>query len=105
MVIEFSNSNFESIINETNNLVVVDFWAEWCGPCRLIAPIIHELASEYSEKVVFGKVDVDQESDLAVKFGIRNIPTVIFLKNGKVLDKIVGAVPKSKFIEKINTLM
>lgn len=102
MVNEFTKSNFESFTNN-NNLVVIDFWAEWCGPCRLIAPIIHELAEEYKD-VVFGKVDVDQENDLAVKFGIRNIPTVIFMKNGQVLDKIVGAVPKAKFVEKINAL-
>lgn len=102
MVNEFTNSNFESFTN-SNNLVVIDFWAEWCGPCRLIAPIIHELAEEYKD-VVFGKVDVDQENDLAVKFGIRNIPTVIFMKNGQILDRIVGAVPKAKFVEKINAL-
>lgn len=102
MVNEFTNSNFESFTN-SNNLVVIDFWAEWCGPCRLIAPIIHELAEEYKD-VIFGKVDVDQENDLAVKFGIRNIPTVIFMKNGQVVDKIVGAVPKAKFVEKINAL-
>lgn len=102
MVNEFTNSNFDSFTN-SNNLVVIDFWAEWCGPCRLIAPIIHELAEEYKD-VVFGKVDVDQENELAVKFGIRNIPTVIFMKNGQVVDKIVGAVPKAKFVEKINAL-
>jgi thioredoxin 1 len=105
MVLEFTKSNFESVVNETKNLIVVDFWAEWCGPCRLIAPIIHELAEEYTDKVIFGKVDVDQESELAVKFGIRNIPTVLFIKEGKVIDKIVGAVPKTKFIEKINSLI
>ncbi len=102
MVNEFTNSNFESFTS-TNHLVVIDFWAEWCGPCRLIAPIIHELAEEYTD-VVFGKVNVDLENELAIKFGIRNIPTVIFMKNGKVLDKIIGAVPKTKFVEKIHSL-
>ncbi|MCX7863307.1 MAG: thioredoxin [Bacteroidales bacterium] len=104
MVIEFTSSNFENYSNNNDKLVVIDFWAEWCGPCRLIAPIIHELADEYKDSVIFGKVDVDQENDLAIKFGIRNIPTVIFMKNGQILDKIVGAVPKAKFVEKINAL-
>ncbi len=105
MVIEFTSSNFESITSESDKLVVIDFWAEWCGPCRMVAPIIHELAEEYGDRVIFGKVDVDSESNLAIKFAIRNIPTVIFMKGGKVLDKIVGAVPKAKFAEKINALM
>jgi len=105
MVIEFTSNNFDEIALKSDKLVVVDFWAEWCGPCRLIAPIIHELAEEYADKVVFGKVDVDSNGALAGQFGIRNIPTVLFIKGGKVVDKQVGAVPKAKFVEKINALM
>ncbi len=105
MVIELTTSNFESITKETDKLIVIDFWAEWCGPCRMVAPIIHELSEEYADKVIFGKVDVDSENELAMKFAIRNIPTIIFMKNNKTIDKIVGALPKSKFIEKINSLM
>jgi len=105
MVIEFTSNNFDEIALKSDKLVVVDFWAEWCGPCRLIAPIIHELAEEYADKVVFGKVDVDSNGALAGKFGIRNIPTVLFIKGGKVVDKQVGAVHKAKFVEKINAHM
>jgi len=105
MVIEFTSNNFDEIALKSDKLVVVDFWAEWCGPCRLIAPIIHELAEEYADKVVFGEVDVDSHGTLAGQFGIRNIPTVLFIKGGKVVDKQVGAVPKAKFVEKINALL
>ena len=105
MVIELTSANFDSYLNESNKLIIIDFWAEWCGPCRLIAPIIKELSEEYGDKAIFGKVDVDQEVELATKYGIRNIPTVLFIKNGKVIDKIVGALPKSKFVEKINSLL
>ena len=105
MVLEFTTNNFEEVAMKSDKLVVVDFWAEWCGPCRLIGPIIHELADEYGDKVVFGKIDVDSQGTLAGQFGIRNIPTVIFLKGGKVVDKQVGAVPKAKFVEKINALI
>lgn len=102
MVQELTINNFDEVAMKSDKLVVVDFWAEWCGPCRLIAPIMHNLAEEYKDKVVFGKVDVDSYGTLAVKFGIRNIPTVLFFKGGKVVDKQVGAVPKAKFVEKIN---
>lgn len=105
MVIELNSNNFDEVALKSDKLVVVDFWAEWCGPCRLIAPIIHELAEEYTDKVIFGKVDVDNNSTLAGQFGIRNIPTVLFIKGGKVVDKQVGAVPKAKFAEKINALI
>jgi thioredoxin 1 len=105
MVIELTSANFDSYLNESNKLIIIDFWAEWCGPCRLIAPIIKELSEEYGDKAIFGKVDVDQEVELATKYGIRNIPTVLFIKNGKIIDKIVGALPKSKFVEKINSLL
>jgi thioredoxin 1 len=85
--------------------IVVDFWATWCGPCRMMAPIIEELANEYDGKVVVGKCDVEECEELAAEFGIRNIPTILFFKDGDVVDKIVGAQPKAKLIEKINTLL
>ncbi len=105
MVIELNTSNFDEVVNKSNQLVVIDFWAEWCGPCRMITPIIHQLDEEYEGKVVFGKIDVDQQIELSTKFGIRNIPTVLFIKNGTVVDKQVGAVQKAKFNEKINALL
>lgn len=85
--------------------MVVDFWAEWCGPCRMVGPIIDELAAEYDGKVTIGKMDVDNNDEVVGKFGIRNIPTVLFLKDGKVVDKVVGAVPKETFVSKIEALL
>ena len=85
--------------------MVVDFWAEWCGPCRMITPIVEELASAYEGKVLIGKVNVDEEGDLATKYGIRNIPTVLFFKNGQIVDKQVGAAGKNVFEDKINALL
>ena len=88
-----------------NQPLVVDFWATWCGPCRMMAPIIEELAKEYEGKAVIGKCDVEENEDLAAEFGIRNIPTILFFKNGEVVDKIVGAQQKAKVEEKINALL
>jgi thioredoxin 1 len=104
MEVQITSENFESL--KTGNLpLVVDFWATWCGPCRMMAPIIEELANEYDGKVVVGKCDVEECEELAAEFGIRNIPTILFFKDGDVVDKIVGAQPKAKLIEKINTLL
>ncbi len=104
MAFEFKDSNYQEIIAE-GKPVVVDFWAPWCGPCKMVGPIIDELAHEYEGKVVIGKCDVDDNSDMAAEFGIRNIPTVLFFKDGKVVDKQVGAVAKPVFEEKIKNLL
>lgn len=104
MAKEFTKSNFEELL-QNNVVVVADFWAEWCGPCRMITPIVEELASAYEGKVLIGKVNVDEEGDLATKYGIRNIPTVLFFKNGQIVDKQVGAAGKNVFEDKINALL
>ena len=105
MAIEFTDANFEELVIKSDKPVLVDFWAEWCGPCRMIAPIVGELADEYAGKAVIGKVDVDNNPGIASKYGIRNIPTILFFKGGEVADKQVGAVPKQKLVEKLNALL
>lgn len=104
MEVQITNENFESLKNGKLPLVV-DFWATWCGPCRMIAPIVAELAKEYDGKIVVGKCDVEENEDLALEFGIRNIPTIIFFKGGQVVDKLVGAVSKAKLGEKFQSLL
>ena len=104
MEVTITNENFASLKNG-NLPLVVDFWATWCGPCRMMAPIVAELAEAYDGKVVVGKCDVEECEDLAAEFGIRNIPTILFFKGGEVVDKIVGAQPKAKLEEKINSLL
>ena len=104
MAFEFKDTNYQEIIAE-GKPVVVDFWAPWCGPCKMVGPIIDELAHEYEGKVVIGKCDVDENSDMSAEFGIRNIPTVLFFKDGKIVDKQVGAVAKPVFEEKIKNLL
>jgi len=104
MALAITNSNYEEII-AGDKPVVIDFWAEWCGPCRMIGPIIEELAEEYKDKVVIGKCDVDENNDVAAKYSVRNIPTIIFLKNGEIIDKQVGYAGKDALIEKINKIL
>jgi len=99
MALQVTDATFENVVMQSDKLVVLDFWAQWCGPCRQIAPIIDELATEYEGKVVIGKVDVDSCSEITSKFSIRNIPTVLFIKNGELVEKLVGAQSKSKFTE------
>ncbi|MCT4580585.1 MAG: thioredoxin [Flavobacteriales bacterium] len=101
MALEFTESNFDELTN-TDKPVLVDFWAEWCGPCRLVGPHVEALATEYEGKAVVGKVNVDQYGTLAAKFGVRNIPTLIVLKNGEVVEKVVGAVPKATLAAKLD---
>jgi thioredoxin 1 len=104
MEVTITNENFENLKNG-NLPLVVDFWATWCGPCRMIAPVIAELANAYDGKIVVGKCDVEENEDLAVEFGIRNIPTILFFKNGEVVDKLVGGQPKAKIQEKFEALL
>ena len=101
--IELTASNFESTLNEGVSLV--DFWAPWCGPCRMIAPVIEELAADFDGKAKICKVNTDEEQDISVKFGIRSIPTIMFFKDGKMVDQIVGAQSKAALAEKINALL
>ena len=104
MEVKVTNENYESLKNGSLPLVI-DFWATWCGPCRMVAPIISELAEKYDGKIVVGKSDVEEAEDVAMEFRIRNIPTVVFMKNGEVVDKLVGAVSKDKFDEKFQALL
>ena len=101
MALELTDSNFQTQVLESDQLTVVDFWAEWCGPCRAIGPVIEELSKEYSGRINVGKVNVDQNPDLSVNYGITSIPAILFIKGGKVVDKQIGAVPKSVLDKKI----
>ena len=98
--IEITDANFEEIIN-SDKPVLVDFWAEWCGPCRMVGPVVEELAGEYEGKAIIGKVDVDANPQTSMKFGIRSIPTLLVFKNGQIVDKQVGAVPKHVLAQKL----
>ncbi|TRX71035.1 thioredoxin [Carboxylicivirga sp. M1479] len=105
MLIEVTDANFEELVLNSDKPVLVDFWAEWCGPCRMVTPIVKELAEEYGDKAVITKMDVDSNPGTSVKFGIRNIPTILFFKNGEIVDKQVGAVPKTILASKIDALL
>ncbi len=101
MAIQFTDANFDSEVIKSAQLSVVDFWAEWCGPCRAIGPVIDELSKEYAGKVKVGKVNVDENPQISMNFGITSIPAILFIKEGKVVDKLVGAQPKANFVKKI----
>ena len=104
MEVTITSENFESLKNGKEPLVV-DFWATWCGPCRMVGPVISKLAEKYDGKIVVGKCDVEDNEDLASEFGIRNIPTILFFKDGDVVDKVVGAQSEAKLDEKFQTLL
>jgi thioredoxin 1 len=104
MVLQITDETLDEVL-KTDKPVVIDFWAEWCGPCRMVSPIIEQLAEEYKDKVIVGKVDVDENNEATTRYGIRNIPTVLFIKNGQVVDKIVGSADKRLFVDKINKLL
>ena len=105
LVIELNKENFEKEVNNSPMPVLIDFWASWCGPCKMMLPIVEEISEEFAGKITVAKVDVDGSPSTAAKFGIRNIPTILFFKDGKVADKQVGAVPKNSLVEKINKLL
>ncbi|NBX11032.1 MAG: thioredoxin [Chitinophagaceae bacterium] len=103
MAKEFTDANFKSDVLDSDKLTVVDFWAEWCGPCRAIGPVIEELAKEYEGKVNIGKLNVDHNPEVSMNYGITSIPAILFIKNGQVVDKLVGAQPKANFVRKIES--
>lgn len=105
MALQITDANFEEVVLKSDKPVLVDFWAEWCGPCRMVGPIVEEISKEYDGKAVVGKVDVDSNPNISMQFGIRNIPTLLVFKGGKVVDKQVGAVPKDVLTKKLDAQM
>ncbi|HEX5555162.1 MAG TPA: thioredoxin [Chitinophagaceae bacterium] len=101
MALEFTDANFQNDVLDSEQLSVVDFWAEWCGPCRAIGPVVEELSHEYEGKVNIGKVNVDQNPQVSMQYGITSIPAILFIKGGQIVDKQIGAAPRSVLEKKI----
>ena len=104
-IYEFTDQNFEKDVQKADLPVLIDFWAVWCGPCKAIAPVLEEVASEYVGKIKVGKVDVDKNQDTAMKYGVRSIPTLLLMKNGEVINQLVGAVPKSNITDILDDII
>lgn len=105
MALEITEANYDEIVGNADKPVVLDFWAAWCGPCKMVGPLIEEMHNEYDGKAIIGKVDVDNNPGIAGKFGVRNIPTIVYLKGGEVVDKSVGAVPKAQLTSKLDAIL
>ena len=105
MAVEITDANFEQLVMKSDKPVLVDFWAEWCGPCRMVTPLVEEVAQEFEGRAIVGKVNVDSNLTVSAKFGIRNIPTILFIKGGEVKDKQVGATTKNVLSEKLSKLL
>lgn len=105
MAVEVTDATFDEVVLKSDKPVLVDFWAAWCGPCRMLAPTVEELGNDFGEKVVIAKVDVDSNQEFAAKYGVRNIPTVLIFKGGEVVDKQVGVAPKATYTEKLEALV
>ncbi len=105
MALEITDSNFMELLQKNDAPVVIDFWAPWCGPCKMVSPIIDELAKEYEGRAIIGKCNVDENNDVSSNFGIRSIPTVLFFKGGKLMDKQVGSTQKATYMEKLEALL
>jgi thioredoxin 1 len=105
MALEVNDQNFDEVVLKSDKLVIVDFWAEWCGPCRIVSPILEEISEDFKDRAIVAKLDVDSNPGTTIRFGIRNIPTVLFFKHGEIADKQVGAVPKNNFVTKLEALL
>jgi thioredoxin 1 len=104
-VIEITDETFDSLVNDASKVIVLDFTAQWCGPCKMMSPVVEVIAKQFDGKALVGKLDIDDNPNTAARFGVRNFPTFLFFKGGKVMDKVIGAVPKSMLEQKVNALL